>query len=332
MRDLGQLVQVDAQVVGPGTGLGAHVLDDLDVLDAGRRCVPGRPAPRAHREHLDDDRPVLRLRAGRDALAARRWWPTIPTSPTRPRPGSRSSSACSFSRSLPATVNACGLSVRSHTPAVSARSQFWQWPPGGTTLCAGIANRERSYSRSTTTATHQPVMSSRRSSNRPPGIEVRPARARLGMRRSPRPPRRGDARAPPRTALPQRARSRSRAVARSPRPAQLAGDRRDADVGQAAGVDELEVGQVGGHVERDAVIRHAPSRPAGRAHPACVVVHRGPAGRPSSRDSRRAARRERRSSRATSVMASSRARTNGRSSRPASASLTMGYATSWPGP
>jgi len=94
-----------------------------------------------------------------------------PTSPSRPSPGSRPSwdPTSRRSRSPPATVKACGLSMRTHTSSRGgARSQLGHRSSGSPTGRAGTAKRERSNSRSTTTATHQPVMSSRRSSKRPP--------------------------------------------------------------------------------------------------------------------------------------------------------------------
>ena len=134
-----------------------------------------------------------------------------------------------------------------------------------------------------------------------------------------------------RSAPPPRRTLAGRRPRRARRPAQLAGDRGDAESGHAAGVDELEVGQVGGDVERDAVVGDALLDAQAERARACAGPS-APRRRPSSRDSRRAARPARRSSRAVSTMAASRARTNGRSSSPQSASRTMGYATSWPGP
>ena len=65
MRDLGQVVEVEAQVVGPGTGLGAPVLDDLDIGGlAGPHRLGDRVAadPEHRPDHLVADgleRPVL---------------------------------------------------------------------------------------------------------------------------------------------------------------------------------------------------------------------------------------------------------------------------------
>ena len=68
VRDLGQVVQVEAQVVRPGSGLGAPVLDDLDVggLAGGRGRGDGVAAGP---EHLADDRAADRLE--RPVLARR---------------------------------------------------------------------------------------------------------------------------------------------------------------------------------------------------------------------------------------------------------------------
>ena len=55
MRDLGQVVQVEAQVVGPGAGLGAPVLDDLEVVGLAGRLRASASASRAlPDERLDD--------------------------------------------------------------------------------------------------------------------------------------------------------------------------------------------------------------------------------------------------------------------------------------
>ena len=259
MRDLRQLVQVDAQVVGTGTRLAARVLDHLDVVDAGD--VPGASdLVTGKREHRDDGGPLRRVEPLMVALGGGDGGPAphIPQQAEPRLPGSRSSRPdASCSRWLPATVNACWRRTRSQTPSSGALSQFWHGAPSGCTDTARCANRDRSYSRSTTVATHHPVMSSRRSSNRPPAIRRSgggASGARLG---------RGD------DGLVQPQCERGREALRGgrdaggrracchPRPAELPTDRGDRDVGEPARVDELEVGEARGHVEGDAVIRDA---------------------------------------------------------------------------
>ena len=109
------------------------------------------------------------------------------------------------------------------------------------------------------------------------------------------------------------------------------GDRGRVDSGHAARIDELEVGEVDGHVERDAVIADAAlDAQAERAD----LARRGAVGvAPSSRDGRRdGAAVDADAPAQVSIRAASSARTNGRSSRPRSCSRMIGYATSWPGP
>ena len=156
-----------------------------------------------------------------------------PTSPTRPRPGlAPVRRPAPSSRSLPAIMNACGLSIRSQTPASRRRSQFWQCPPGW-----HDALRRPRESR----AVVLPVDDDRH----PPAGDVVPAqleqaarhrsaasgRAEHGsrVRRSRRPPHPGGPGARPRTAPRPPARWPSTAAARSPRPAQLPGDGGDRD-------------------------------------------------------------------------------------------------------
>ena len=101
VRDLGQVVQVEAQVVGPGAGLGAPVLHDLQVLGPGgptrradlvaaplEEALDDRAADRVQRPVLlrrrDDRAPGARPRARRRASPARRW-PRARAPPPRSR-------------------------------------------------------------------------------------------------------------------------------------------------------------------------------------------------------------------------------------------------------
>ncbi len=98
-------------------------------------------------------------------------------------------------------------------------------------------------------------MASRRSSNMPPAMSQLPVSAgtATGSRASP-------AASSARTKAPAKRSAASRTLAvvgDAIRPARLGGDRGDDHVRHAAGVDELEVGEVGGHVEGDAVIADA---------------------------------------------------------------------------
>ena len=128
-------------MIGPGACLGADVLDDLHVLDAG--CRTGlHDGIAGQSQHLDDDLPKLRLQPSVVTLGSGDGCP-------RPDIADQAQAWLALglpprSRSLPATMNAWGLSIRNQTPSVSARSQFWQLPPAGTTVWAGRANRERS--------------------------------------------------------------------------------------------------------------------------------------------------------------------------------------------
>ena len=70
------------------------------------------------------------------------------------------------SSSVPATVNAKSLRVRRRIPSPAGSRQLKQ-SPRSSTGADGRANRSRAKVRSTTVATHQPVIASLRSSNRP---------------------------------------------------------------------------------------------------------------------------------------------------------------------
>ena len=131
------------------------------------------------------------------AAAARRRCATHPrrehrrSSPGRRHCGARASS------SVPATVNAKSRSVRRRIPSPAGIRQLKQSPRSS--ICpAGSANRSRRNVRSTIVATHQPVIASLRSSNRPwltrgvpgsvmPGSARRVARGPPARRRGRRP-------------------------------------------------------------------------------------------------------------------------------------------------
>ena len=170
VRDLGQVVEVEAEVVGPGARLGAPVLDELEVVGLARRARARRPPSRARAdEPLDDlvadrvERPVLAgRRDDRPPAAAGARLRRAPPGPAR-HPSSRDSS------SVPTTWNAKSLSIRVRIPAPSGRRQFWQ-SPRSSIGSAAWANRSRWNARSTTVATHQPVIGSLRSSKRPAAI------------------------------------------------------------------------------------------------------------------------------------------------------------------
>src|SRR6185312_9721626 len=130
--------------------------------------------------------------------------------------------------------------------------QFWQSPPSGTGSAAR-AKRLRSKSRSTIVATHQPVIGSLRSSNRP-ALMAGSGPDRDGALEPLQPRLDG---------LGERAREDGagpfdRAGRRWLRgAAELLGDRRRDEARLAARVDELEVAQVDVDVQGDAVVAHA---------------------------------------------------------------------------
>ena len=75
-------------------------------------------------------------------------------------------SRCRASSSVPATVKAKSLRTRSRMPSPDGMRQLKQ-SPRSSIGADGRANRSRANVRSTTVATHQPVIASLRSSNRP---------------------------------------------------------------------------------------------------------------------------------------------------------------------
>src|SRR4029077_11212646 len=159
------------------------------------------------------------------------------------------SRACS---SVPTTWNAKSLSVRSRTPSPGGSRQFWQSPPSST-WSAERAKRSRWKARSTTVATHQPVIASLRSSKSPAvtsadrgegaGRVDDGARRLSGARR----PETGqvDVDLPGERDGEHR---RSLGNGRSPRtragPTGLARDRGRDDAGHPAGIDQLEIGEI----------------------------------------------------------------------------------------
>ena len=176
-----------------------------------------------------DDRPPA---AGRAGLGEGTW--------ARPRSSSRASSP------VPTTWKAKSLSIRTRTPSPSGVEQFAQPNRWSSTGSAARANRSRWKARSTTVATHQPVIGSLRSSNRPAATSVRP-RAR----------RRAERRGEGRGERPGGALDRRRRTGGASAVAALARDRRRDDAGHPARVDEVEVGEVDGHVEGDPVVADA---------------------------------------------------------------------------
>ena len=175
----------------------------------------------------------------RQLPVARAW-----ASETWARPWSRSSSRASTS--VPMTWKAKSLSIRVRTPSPAGLEQLAQPNILSSTCSAARANRSRWNARSTIVATHQPVIGSLRSSNRPLAtgrqsaiasgapIADAKARAKIGAARSTDAVVGGPAGSP-----------RSRAIDV------------EGDAGHAARVDELEVREVDRHVERDAVIADA---------------------------------------------------------------------------
>ena len=174
VRDLGQVVQVEAQVVGPRAGLGAPVLDDLEVVGLARLAGLGERLAGAADERLDHlvadgvERPVLAGRRDDRPPAARS------RAPARARPGRARVSSSRASSPVPTTWNAKSLSIRTRTPSPSGVEQFAQPKRRSSIGSAARANRSRWNARSTTVATHQPVIGSLRSSNRPAATASEP--------------------------------------------------------------------------------------------------------------------------------------------------------------
>ena len=196
----------------------------------------------------------------------------------RPRSSSRASS------SVPTTWNAKSLSIRTRTPSPSGVEQLAQPNRRSSTGSAARANRSRWKARSTTVATHQPVIGSLRSSNRPAATPRQaPAQRGADARR----------RTPWRRCAP--ARSTDAVVGAAPASPELARDRGRGDAGHAARVDQVEVGEVDGHVEGDAVVADAALDAQAERADLARVRHRP--GRTSSRGGRRAGRPRRRAPR-----------------------------------
>ena len=250
VRDLGQVVEVEAEVIRAGAGLGAPVLDDLQVVRLADRAGLDERVASADQELLDE---VVADRVQRTMLV--RWRDDRPPRAGRAglrqlRPGRGPRSSSRASSPVPTTWNAKSLSIRTRTPSPAGVEQFAQPNRWSSTGSAARANRSRWNARSTIVATHQPVIGSLRSSNSPAAIAsgLRPGQSR---RRS-RPRRPG--------------RRRGRRVRPTPStvagaglagPGQLGIDGGRGHTRHPARIDELEVGQVHADVERDAVVADA---------------------------------------------------------------------------
>src|SRR6478672_13755124 len=127
--------------------------------------------------------------------------------------------------------------------------QFWQSPPSGTGSAAR-ANRLRSKSRSTIVATHQPVIGSLRSSNRPALMTG----SGLDQDRALEPVHRRSDGLAERLAEDPAGPFDGAGRGRLGRPAQLFRDRGRDEARPAARVDQLEVLQVDVDVQRDPVV------------------------------------------------------------------------------
>src|SRR5439155_11222526 len=160
----------------------------------------------------------------------------------------RLASSSRASLSVPTTWKAKSLSVRSLTPSPGGSTQFWQRPPSGTGSAASV-NRSRWKARSTTVATHQPVIASLRSSKRPAAISAGDRRRDLAHGMCPQAARECTCEGVGRA---RRGVSGRHLV----RPARLPGDRGRLDAGHPARVDEREVGKVGIDVQGDPVVAH----------------------------------------------------------------------------
>ena len=141
VRDLGQVVQIQAEVVRPGAGLGAPVLDRPGDGRSGRSTERPRwrPCPATRRSMISLPTAcsgrcspggatiVRQLPLARASDSAT--WASVPSS----------SRACSF---VPTTWNAKSLSVRSRMPSPAGRRQFWQSPPSSTSSAGARTDRD----------------------------------------------------------------------------------------------------------------------------------------------------------------------------------------------
>ena len=233
VRDLGQVVEVEAQVVRPRSGLRAPVLDDVEVLGLGVVSGSHQRVPRAADQPLDQ---VAADRVERAVFTCR-----CDDRPPRPgRPGLSERHLCS-----PVAVQLPGLFVgadhvegevleHARADAVAGRPAVGTADTRSSTGSAARAKRSRWNARSTTVATHQLVIGSFRSSNRPLGIDR---------------PQSLDASGAPMAFANAIGKGPGRLLDRVGRrpclgPAELAGDRRRYDAGHAARVDQLEVSEV----------------------------------------------------------------------------------------
>ena len=87
VRDLGQVVQVEAEVVGPGAGLGAPVLDDLEVVGLAEAARLGERLARARRRAPRSSRCRPHAAAGARPAARRSSASCRSRAPGRARPG-----------------------------------------------------------------------------------------------------------------------------------------------------------------------------------------------------------------------------------------------------
>ena len=233
VRDLGQVVQVQAQVVRPGAGLRAPVLDDLEVVGLAGGPRLGQRVAGAADERLDERRCRRRGAAG-----ARPGGATIVRQlPGRAGLGQRDLGEAAVELAgVVAGADDVEGEVLEHPDAdavaLRACEQFAQPNRRSSIGSAARANRSRWKARSTIVATHQPVIGSLRSSNRP-------AATASGPRPAAAPSSAAKAVAKIRPARSTDARGRRRAGV-----AQLARDRGRGDAGHPARVDQVEVGQV----------------------------------------------------------------------------------------
>ena len=305
VRDLRQVVQVEAEVVGPGAGLGAPVLDDLEVVGLAGSARPRRGASRARAEQGLDRSRCRRRGAARCSPGGATIVRQLPRRPglARGRPGRRPPSS---SRASSLGADDVEREVLEH-PDADAVARRQSSSSGSrrrsSTGSAARANRSRWKARSTIVATHQPVIGSLRSSNRPAAIagpgERGSAEARRVARRPRRPIARGPASSTPiaREGLGERrpARSTSAVDGASAPPALARRSRsRRRRASRTASIRSKSARSTV-HVEGDPVVADAAlDAEAERADLARLAARPG---RSSSRDGRRVGRRRRRTPR-----------------------------------